>query len=366
MTKKPIVAHKRTLLALSKDDILEAVKNVMELANWQDHVSGNRIFIKPNLLSDQLIPGQCTSPWVLEGVVKTLKEHNPGLKILIGDTDVATSRQVERAASVWGVRHLCSKYNIPFVNLSKDKTVPVYVGGKIFDKINIPKSIHESDSMLTVPVAKTHNVTVMTAALKNQWGCIPRFRHQYHPVTDWAIPEINKAVSPDFVVVDATVSMEDAGPRIGIPKVTNSLFASHDIVAMDTCIARFMGIDPQRVDYILNAQAIDLGKMNYTVIGDPVQNHIFKPAILKSTPIVYMEMQFRKVPGLKWLLFDTPLFHLFAFIAARYNTHWWYYAKGRRHARELIRNNPLYKLEFEELMKKARVIDNCVGYIALT
>jgi len=349
-----LVSHIRTHDATSKQDILLRVKRAMELAQWDKHVTGKKIFIKPNLLSDQLVPGQCTSPWVVEGVIQTILDKKPDAKLVMGDTDVATARQVERAARVWGIRDLCDTYKIPFVNLSKDDTVPVEVNGHVCSHIDIPKSIHDSDSMITLPVAKTHNVTVMTGALKNQWGCIPRFRHQYHPVTEWVIPEINKAVSPDFVLADATISMEHAGPRVGIPEVTHSLFASADLVAMDTALARFMGIDPYTVKYIANAERLGLGTMTHTYFGDPVPQHTFKPARLESTPIVYLEMQFRKIPGLKWLLFDTPLFHIPAWIAAHYNSHYWYYTKGRKYARNIIKDHPLFRQEFEELMARVQ------------
>lgn len=348
-----IIASKK-VFAQKKEDMLNLVKEVMELANWKDFVFGAQIFIKPNILSNQLVPGQCTSPWVLEGVVKTVREAYPLARIIIGDTDVATTRQVEKAADVWGVYDICNKYYASFVNLSKDQTVSVKVNGKIFESINVPKSIYDSNSMITVPVSKTHTVTVITGALKNQWGCIPRFRHQFHDVTEWAIPEINAAVRPEFVVVDSTISMEDSGPRTGIPKITDMIFASNDLVAMDAALSQFMGINVESVKYIKNAQSIGLGTMSYKNIGDKIEINQFALPNIKKTPFVYLEMKFRKIPGLRKLLFNTPLFHVFAFITTFYNNHVWYYFKGRNYSLEIL-NHPLYKQEFEPLMKRGRI-----------
>ncbi len=345
-----IIANKK-VVAQKKEDVLNLVKEVMELAKWQDFVFGAQIFIKPNILSNQLVPGQCTSPWVLEGVVKTVRDAYPSSRIIIGDTDVATTRQVEKAAQVWGVYDICSKYSASFVNLSKDKTVSVKINGKIFDSMEVPKSIHDSNSVITVPVSKTHTVTVLTGALKNQWGCIPRFRHQFHDVTEWAIPEINVAVRPEFVVVDSTISMEDSGPRTGVPKITNALFASNDLVAMDTALSQFMGINVNSVKYVKNAQSIGLGTMSYVNIGDKITSVQFILPNIKKTPFVYLEMKFRKIPGLRKLLFNTPLFHIFAFITTFYNNHIWYYFKGKNYAKDIL-NDTLYKQEFEPLMKK--------------
>lgn len=349
---KSIIAHQK-IIGEEKEDVLNSVKNAMELAEWQKHVKGKKVFLKVNLLSDQLVPGQCTSPWILEGTIKVLLEA--GKEIIIGDTDVATARQLEKSAKIWGVTDLCEKYNIPFVNLSREKTVKVPVNGKVFQYIDVPAIIKECDSRITLPVMKTHNVTVMTCALKNQWGCIPRFRHQFHDVTDYAIPEINKAVEMDFALVDATICMEDSGPRTGIPKVINSIFATNDLVAMDALAAKIMDLDIEKIGYIKQAEKIGLGTMNYSVIGDKIKIIPFKPAIRQKHPIVYTEMILRKIPFINYLIFNTPFFHIPAFFASRYNSFWWYNLHGKRYAREIVDKYPLYRKEFLPLMKKIGV-----------
>lgn len=352
--RQSIIAYKNVSKAQSKNDIIKLIKEAMELANWEKYISGNKIFIKVNLISDKLVPGQCTSPWVLEGVIKTIKDNRPKSEIIVGDTDVATVRQLDRASKIWGVLDICKKYSASFVNLSKDKTIRVPTQNcKIIKEINIPNSIYECDSFITIPVSKTHTVTTMTCALKNQWGCIPRFRHNLHPFVHEVIPEINKAIQPDFVVVDSTISMEGPAPNTGIPKVTNSIFASHDLVATDTCIADFMGIEPNKIKYIKNSEKLRLGIMSYSLKGDKITMHKFKPPILSQTPFAYLEMKLRKVPLVSYLLFRTPLFNISAFIASRYNSVFWYYTKGRKYAKNIVKNYPLYRIEFEKLINNS-------------
>ncbi len=349
---KSIIAHQK-IVGEEKQDVLYSVKNAMELAQWQKYVKGKKVFLKVNLLSDQLVPGQCTSPWILEGVIKVLLDADK--EIVIGDTDVATSRQLEKSAKIWGVIDLCEKYKIPFVNLSKTKTINVKVNGEVFDSIDVPAIIKECDSRITLPVMKTHNVTIMTCALKNQWGCIPRFRHQFHDVTNYAIPEINKAVGMNFALVDATICMEDSGPRTGIPKIVNSIFATHDLVAMDALAAKIMNLDVEKVEYIKQAERIGLGAMDYACIGDKIEITPFKPAIRQKHPIVYTEMILRKIPFVSYLIFKTPFFHIPAFFASRYNSFWWYNLHGKKYAREIVDKNPLYRKEFLPLLQRIGV-----------
>lgn len=317
----------------------------MERAMWKKHVRGKKIFIKLNCLSDQVVPGQCTSPWVFEGVLKVLRE-NSRAEIYAGDADVATQRQLEACARKWGFRETCEKYGAKFVNLSREKTRKVDLKGEVFGELEIPEILLDSDSIVTIPVLKTHNVTTMTFSLKNQWGCLPRIRQQYHLKADMAIPEINRFLGVKFAVGDATVCLEGNGPRVGAPKIVNSVLASGDLVALDCAGARIIGINPKSVGHIANAEKLGVGRTTYIVLGDALKNERFAPALIKNHPIVKWEMRLRKVPLLNYLLFRTPVFKIPAFFASRYNSLWWYNKEGKFLARRLVAENRIYDEEF--------------------
>jgi len=276
--------------------------------------------------------------------------HDSGFRIFIGDANVATFKQVELSARNWNYNKLCKKYGNRFVNLSKQKTIPVRIDGKLFKVLRIPKILFNVGSVVTLPVVKTHNVSGLTCALKNQWGCIPRFRQKFHLILSHAIPEINLAVPVKFCVADATISLEDNGPVTGIPKVTNSVFASHDRVALDAAVAKFIGYDSSNFGYIVNAEKIGLGTRDFKIVGDNMTPYKFRPANACTHPIVSWELRLRKTPGLNKLLFETPLFKIPAWCAYRYNSVWWYNKKGKFYARNLLKNYPLYREEFGALV----------------
>ncbi len=51
-----------------------------------------------------------------------------------------------------------------------------------------------------------------------------------------------------FTLADGTIAMEGNGPRTGTPKICNVIFASNDLVSLDSSVASFMGIElPQHV-----------------------------------------------------------------------------------------------------------------------
>lgn len=341
------VTHKK-ISGTSKESVLRAVEEAMEIADWKKYVRGKKVFIKTNLLLKKVVPGLCTSPWVIEGIIRTLKKDKR--EVYIGDCNVATTKQVEKAAKNWGIKRLCKKYNACFINLSKQRTVRIQINGKILKHLDIPEILTKVDSIISAPVLKTHVIPKMTCALKNQWGCIPTFRQQLHPVVHDAIPEINKGLNVNFCVVDATVCLEGNGPVNGIPKIVNSIFASNDLVAIDSACADFIGIGHKNIPYIINSEKLKIGSTKYKIKGDKLRPVKFMLPKIGESPIVNLEMKLRKIPILSYLIFKTPLFKIPAFIASRYNTIYWYNKNGRKFTKEILKNN-LYRLEFEPLIK---------------
>ncbi len=155
-----------------------------------------------------------------------------------------------------------------------------------------------------------------------------------------------------FAVADATICLEENGPRVGRPKIVNELFASADRVALDSAACRLMGIDVRKVGHIIHAEKTGLGTIDYEIVGDPLKLKRFRPALIENHPIVKWEMRLRKVPVLNTLIFKTPFFKMPAFIASRYNSIYWYHLKGKKWAREIIKKNKLYYEEFAPLLKR--------------
>jgi len=318
-----------------EERVTKAVLKALELIEWRDYLKGKRVFVKVNLISSEFVPGQCTSPLILDEVLRVLSQE--GYDITVGDADLAAAKQCDKASKVWGHRMLAEKYGAKFQNLSNDETVEMDLGGKVLKNLEIPKSIAKCDSIVSLPVMKTHCLTTVTCALKQFWGVVPRLRHQYHVVVDDAIADINTFLSGRvaFALVDGTIGMEGNGPRTGIPKVTDVLMASHDLVALDTAVADYMRLPrPTHVD---RAAERGLGTTNYVLVGDQFSVNRFLPANPTQQPIFRWEMYFRN-SFLKPLLFDTFAFEILAYIATKYNTFWYYRTRGKKYARRLSDN----------------------------
>jgi uncharacterized protein (DUF362 family) len=60
------------------------------------------------------------------------------------------------------------------------------------------------------------------------------------------------------------------GPTDGLPIRMNTLIFGRDPVAIDHLVAKVMGLNPDHISYLVEAQRRGLGKFSYEVIGpDP-------------------------------------------------------------------------------------------------
>lgn len=339
---------------VSKNEVKETVRRTMELGNWKNFVKGKKIFIKINSLSDQLVPGQNASPWVVETILETVRKQYSNSEIYIGDADLAADKQLNRAAKLWGFIDMAKKYDAQFINLSEQPLIKTNFNGVALKETEVPKILLDVDTIFNVPIAKTHCLTTITCCLKNHWGLLPRFRHQFHLVADQAIPDVNNFFrKTTFNVVDGTICMEGNAPRTGIPKICNVIFAGPDRVAIDYIVAKYMGFDADKIKHIENAEKMGIGsRKNIKIIGDALEINPFIPPTPGDQPIFKYETMFRKSP-LKPLIFDTPVFKCMCKIATFYNTKWWYGKKGKKYIRDILKTD--YAEEFKPLLEKSNI-----------
>ncbi|HEV7669947.1 MAG TPA: DUF362 domain-containing protein [Thermoanaerobaculia bacterium] len=318
------------------EGVQAAVKRAMELASWRDHIQGSRIFLKINTLSFPLVPGTNTSPWVLEGVLQTIREALPDVRLQMGDSQIVGADNVRRAEKIWGYDRLAAKYGVEYVDLSRDPLEEVEVDGMHVRKLVFPRTLLETDCLVTLPVMKCHHLSTITASLKNQWGCLPTFRHNFHPVLHQVIVDINQALAPRFTVIDGTVCQEGKGPRTGDMRIADLVIASPDLVAADAAAARYMGFDPRQIGFLTNAEARGLGSIEGRMVGDDVGSEQF--ATPKSNLLGGIHKRLR-ASFLKPLLFDTPIVQVLAKGALVYNSLLWYPFVARPKAQKLIRES---------------------------
>jgi uncharacterized protein (DUF362 family) len=327
----------------TREGVFRSVERAMELARFREFVPrGQDIALKPNLGWDLFLPGAVTSPWVVEGVVRVLRDW-------VGKIYVVESNQVvvdvERAFRRGGMDRVCREHHLTWVNMTNERMRTVQLPeGRVLKELQVPDLLLRMP-VVTVPVMKTHNKTVITGAIKNQWGCLPMFRHNYHLVLDAALADINTVVRPCFAVMDATVCLEGNSPKSGIPKVVDRVLASGDLVALDAVAAKVMGFDPRTIGHLGECVAAGLGVSDLgriAVVGDDDETLDLGFVPARHNLVSWFELLLRRRAVLRWLFFDTPLFDWCCRATVGYYAAWYHVLGIGRTRRDRILDETEY------------------------
>lgn len=334
--------NRRSIVALEPvaGDVRAALQRALDAAEWKRFVpAGADVSLKVNLGWDLFIPGSITSPLFAEALIECIRAH-------VGQIFMVESDQVlediEKAFHGCGMADVCRRTGVTWVNMSRGETTPVDApANAVLKRIDVPKILRET-VMITVPVMKTHAKTVITGAIKNQWGCLSKLRHEYHLVLDQALADLNSIVRPAFAAMDGTIGLEGNGPKSGHPRIADRVLCSGDPVALDTIQAINMGIDPARIAHLSACAARGIGTNDPKRIEvrglDAVASRI-EFASAQHNAVSLVETILRK-SVLKKLFFNTPIFSACLFGAKVYYREW-----TRRRASacwEIARAHPIY------------------------
>ncbi|MFA5364038.1 MAG: DUF362 domain-containing protein [Candidatus Bathyarchaeia archaeon] len=230
------------------NDLESALKDALKAAEYEKHVRG-KVFIKPNLCSKNYIQGAVTNPLVLFHLVSLLRDHAE--EVIVGESN-GYNYCCDDALAMTGVENIVKKAGGQTINLSNDEIVNVdNSDALVLKNFPLPKTLVEADSIVDVPVMKTHEFTNYSGAIKNLFGCIPDDRRIFlHPHFDMVMHDLLVLLKPKFVVMDATTAMEGNGPNRGIAIPMKLVLTSSDLLTMDKICCEIMEIDWSSISYI--------------------------------------------------------------------------------------------------------------------
>jgi uncharacterized protein (DUF362 family) len=184
----------RSVVAVVKtrpETVLEDTGRAMRLAGYTKTLSREKeTALKINISWHHYYPACSTTPWQLEGVIKTLLEDGYAKESLWGAhnrTVVVSARKGEVAN-----KHLpvLEKHDIRNIHLYEGEEWVRYIPkGKMLvldsifpEGIHIPKRLMGSN-IIHLPTMKTHVFTTITGAMKNAFGgLLHEKRHWTHSV----------------------------------------------------------------------------------------------------------------------------------------------------------------------------------------
>jgi uncharacterized protein (DUF362 family)/NAD-dependent dihydropyrimidine dehydrogenase PreA subunit len=237
-----------------------------------------KILLKPNLLIARTPERAVTThPAVFRAVAEALLDS--GAHLTYGDSP--GFGRTETAAMRAGISTVATELGIPLADFAAG-TVVSFPAGRLIKQFTLARGVTESDGLISLSKMKTHGLTRITGAIKNQFGCIPgMLKAEFHARLSNAdlfsrmLVDLNALLRPRLFVMDGITAMEGNGPQGGTPRPMNLLLFSEDPVALDTTFCRLVDLDPSLVPPIVHGAEAGLGvRRGIDWIGDPIEGFI--------------------------------------------------------------------------------------------
>jgi uncharacterized protein (DUF362 family) len=291
------------------DDLELTIKEALKAADWTRYIHG-KVFIKPNLCSKYYIQGAVTNPQVLFHLISLLRDR--ANEVVVGESN-GYNYCCNDALAMTGVKKIVEKAGGKTINLSEDKTLNVQnPKTHVLHNFPLPKTLMEADSIVDVPVLKTHEFTKYSGAIKNLFGCIPNNRRIFlHPKFNMVMHDLLVLLKPKFVVMDATFAMEGNGPNRGIVHPMNLILTSSDLVEMDKLCCKIMGIDWIDINHLKFVDKyLQREETEVQIIGEEIENVKRKFLLPYADLAIKTQRWVYKNYYLTRLCFGTPFLNL--------------------------------------------------------
>jgi uncharacterized protein (DUF362 family) len=249
------------------------------------------VVIKPNCVTAQA-PGACTDADAVRGALDYLAPRFKGPIVVAESSAAGTTREAFEALKYGALTTEFRSQKVSLVDMNEEERHEVI---NILDPnlhlipIRLVSRLLDPDAyVLSLPVAKTHLICVVTLSVKNmvlgaplrqippgtvadakrpafavpwndKWKIHSTYRH-----ANYNMMLVAQKLRPHWgaTVIDAFRGMERNGPVSGIDVDHRVAVASTDYVAADRVMAETMGIDPQTIGHLVYCSQAGLGQFD--------------------------------------------------------------------------------------------------------
>ncbi|MCD6521271.1 DUF362 domain-containing protein [Candidatus Calescamantes bacterium] len=292
----------KTLVALvpqeryAKEEVYQAINKGLALIQAEKLISSSslKVLLKINLLSaTPPEKGIITHPEVVGAVTRWFRER--GCEVWVGDAAFTGDMGAEVGEkkdpfSITGIRKVVEEEGGKIINFNREGYREVKINGKRVKTLHLAEPLFQVDIVVSVAKLKTHELTFITGAVKNFFGCIPsRDRNLLHRDGDPEkfsenVLDLFSVCRCDLGIIDGIEGMEGEGPAHGkVRKVGILLFAKNPH-ALDAVMAKIMGFSPYEIPLLYLAEKrgwVDLESIE--VIGEELEKFIISDFEKPST-----------------------------------------------------------------------------------
>jgi uncharacterized protein (DUF362 family) len=196
-------------------------------------------------------------------------------KVIIAES-TASEDGSQKLFDHYGYSPIRRKYNVEFVELNEQPTVPFLILGKNLEPLKIQligDFVNPKNYIFSVTRPKAHNGVVVTLGLKNVVMGSPlklykgvNYKAMMHGSGPWWLHynlfTVAREVRPNFTVIDGLEGLEGNGPTEGEPVDHRIALAGTDVIAIDRIVTGCMGVDIADVGYLNFCAAAGLGNID--------------------------------------------------------------------------------------------------------
>ena len=261
--KSPVFA-----IAKSSKDPAELTRKAIDaLGGMQRFISrGDIVAIKPNIGWDRMpVHAANTNPKVVAEVVRLAFEAG-AKQVVVTDASCNEPNRCFQRSGIWRATHaLGATVILP----AEHRFRSLRMKGDVLDEWPIYTPLVNADKVINVPVAKHHNLSKFTAAMKNWYGLLGGRRNRLHQNIDVSIADLATFMRPTLTVMDATRVLLRNGPQGGnIDDAIDmhQVVASLDQVAVDAYGTTLIGEKVENVKYLKLGHERGIGNMHWETV----------------------------------------------------------------------------------------------------
>lgn len=260
MAPAPLMA-----IAKSSREPAELVRRAVNaLGGMRRFISrGDIVAIKPNIGWDRLpVHAANTNPAVVAEVVRLA--FDAGAKqVIVTDASCNEPNRCFQRSGIWRATYaLGATVIIPSAHRFRE----LRMRGDVLDQWPVYTPLVNADKVINIPVAKHHNLSKFTGAMKNWYGLLGGRRNRLHQNIDVSIADLATFMRPTLTILDATRVLLRNGPQggnIDDARDLHQVIASLDQVAVDAYGATLIGEKPEKVRYLKLASERGIGSMDW-------------------------------------------------------------------------------------------------------
>ena len=252
------------------------------------NVRGKRVVLKPNMVEFDQRTVINTHPKLVHAALEAFRAAGAAdVRIAEGPGHRRLTLDLADAAGYFST---VPRFDSLFTDLNLDDLTRVQMvqPHSKLSSLYLPNTVLGCDLLVSLPKLKTHHWAGATLSMKNLFGLVPGGVYGWPKnVLHWAgidesIADLHTLFPRAFSIVDGIVAMEGNGPIQGNPRPLGVVVAGADPVAVDATCCRIMGLDPQRIGYLVLAAGDRLAERLI-----PQRARAFKalPRALKCCPV---------------------------------------------------------------------------------